>query len=256
MSMSSRVRKYDQFILGTAGILLVTAIWQMVSVMGWVNPLFLSSPADIFQAAVRQSTEGVLWSDFRITVIEFVLAFMMSVVFGVLAGLLMGWFNRVEYAMDPFVWFFYSTPLIAFYPLFVIWFGLGFNTVVMMGFFLAVIPIAINTFSGVKGTNPILVRAAHSFGANQRQILFKIAFPSALPLIVTGWKLGVERALIGVIVGEMFSSNAGLGFRISYYGARLQTENLFVPLVLVVLFGLLLTQLLRLLENKIFNWQR
>jgi NitT/TauT family transport system permease protein len=95
-----------------------------------------------------------------------------------------------------------------------------------------------------------LIRAAHSFGATNRQIIFKIALPSALPFIVTGLKLGVERTLIGVIVGEMFSSNAGLGFRISSYGARLQTASLFVPLVVVVLLGLLATQLLRLWEHR------
>lgn len=249
-------RNGEQVILGVAGLLLVVIFWQSASLLEWVNPLLASSPAQIVSSAIEQSEKGKLWADFRVTMIEFIIAFGISAILGVLIGMVMGWFRRVEYAADPFVWFFYSTPLIAFYPVFVIWFGLGFNTVIMMGFLMSVIPITVNTFSGVKGTNPILIRAARSFGASNRQILLKIALPSALPMVVAGWRIGVERSLIGVIVGEMFSSNEGLGFRISYFGARLQTANLFVSLVLVVLFGLLLTQLLRLIETRLLKWQQ
>lgn len=243
-------RKYEQPLLGVAGILLVVGAWQAASALGWINPLFLSSPASIFQAILRQSANGVLWSDLGVTFVEVLVAFSLATIVGVLAGLVMGASRRAEYAADPFIWFFYSTPLIAFYPLFIIYFGLGFTTVVVIGFVMAVIPITINTLAGVQSTNPMLIRAAHSYGATPRQTLFKIALPSALPFIVTGLKFGVERTLIGVIVGEMFSSNAGLGFRISYYGARLETVNLFVPLVMVVLFGLMATQLLRFWEHK------
>jgi ABC-type nitrate/sulfonate/bicarbonate transport system permease component len=250
MTMAMWYRKYEALVLGAIGILVVIALWQAASDLGMINPLFLSSPAGIFREAVRQIAEGVLWSDVGTTVLEIAIAFSAASAMGILAGLMMGMFSRVEFITEPFVWFLYSTPLIAFYPLFVVYLGLGFNTVVMMGFVMAVIPITINTLAGVKSTNPILIRAAHSFGATNRQIIFKIALPSALPFIVTGLKLGVERTLIGVIVGEMFSSNAGLGFRISLYGARLQTASLFVPLVVVVLLGLLATQLLRLWEHR------
>lgn len=107
----------------------------------------------------------------------------------------------------------------------------------------------------MKSVDPVLVRAARSFGATNRQILFKVAFPAALPMIMAGWRLGAGRALIGVIVGEMFGANAGLGFRISYYGARIQTDNLFAPLALVILTGLVITQFLRWLEGRLFAWR-
>ena len=248
-------RKYEQLILGIAGLFLVIILWQVVSASGWINPFLISSPYQILMAAIEQTTGSDLWADFRVTVIEFIAAFASAAVIGVSAGLLMGWFQRVEYVIDPFLWFLYSTPIIAFYPLLIIWLGLGFNTVVMLGFLFAITPIIINTYTGVKGTNPVLIRAARSFGASKRQILLKIALPSAVPMIVTGWRIGVERALIGVIVGEMFSSNSGLGFRISYFGAKLQIPNLFVSLVLVILLGLLLTQSLRIVEKRLLKWQ-
>ncbi len=249
-------RKSEQVVLGLVGLSIIAVAWQAASGLGWINPIFISSPSQVVATAVRQTLEGNLWADFRITVAEFAVSFGASVLIGVIFGMMMGWYRRVEYAADPFIWFLYSSPLIAFYPLFVIWFGLGFNTVVMIGFILAVIPIAVNTFSGVKEVNPLLVRAARSFGASTWQILTKIAFPSAIPMIVTGLRIGVERTLVGVIVGEMFTSNQGLGFRISYYGSRLHTADLFVSIILVVLFGLLLTQWLRVLETRLMKWKR
>ena len=249
-------RKSEQLILGTAGLLLVLLLWQIAAVLNWFNPLFLSSPAKIIEAAVEMAAKGELWSDFRVSLIEFAVAFGAAIFVGLILGLIMGWYRKVEYVADPFLWFLYSTPLIAFYPLLIMWFGLGFKTVVFLGFLFAVIPISVNTFSGVKGTSPILIRAARSFGANNRQILLKIALPSALPMIVAGWRIGVARTLIGVVVGEMFGSNAGLGFRLSYYGAQLQTAKLFVGLVFIILFGLFITQTLRIVESRLLKWQQ
>jgi len=249
-------RKSEQVVLGTIGLLLVLMLWQMAAVLEWLNPLLMSSPAQIITAGLELTANGEIWNDFKVTIIEFLVAFGGAIIVGLLLGLVMGWFKRVEYAADPFIWFLYSTPLIAFYPLLLIWFGLGFNTVVVLGFLFAVIPVTVNTFAGVKNMNPILVRAARSFGANNVNILLKVALPSAMPMIVTGWRIGVERALIGVVVGEMFCSNVGLGYRISFYGAQLQTANLFVAIVIVILFGLILTQLLRVIESRLLKWQK
>ncbi|MEH7252237.1 ABC transporter permease [Neobacillus niacini] len=251
----TRYRKNEQVILGTTGLIFVIFLWQVVSSFGWINPFFISRPTEIFLAVIEQTTSSRLLSDFKITIIEFFVAFGSAVVIGVSIGLLMGWFKRMEYITDPFIWFLYSTPIIAIYPLLIIWLGLGFKTVVTLGFLFSITPIIINTYTGVKETKPILIRAAHSFGANKRQILMKIALPSAIPMIVTGWRIGVERALVGVIVGEMFSSNSGLGFLISFYGAKLQIANLFVSIVLVIILGLFLTQSLRILEKKLLKWQ-
>jgi len=254
-SFTSWIRKREQLLLGTLGIILVIAVWQLISDLRLINPFFISSPSQILKTAFNQTVNGDLLEDFWITVVEFVVAFALSVVLGITIGLLMGLFKRVEYTIDPFLWFLYSTPVIALYPVLIIWLGLGFATVVTLGVLFTITPIIINTFTGVTQTSPVLIKAAKSFGANRRQILFKIALPSAIPMIVTGLRIGVERTLVGVIVGELFSANAGLGFRISYYGARLQVSSLFVAIVLVIILGLILTQSLRLLEKRLLKWQ-
>lgn len=237
-------------LLGMVGILAALLLWQALVSLGWLNPVVVPSPSTVLSAAIREIGDGTLGAAFDTTLVQFLLAFAGAAVLGTIAGFFIGWYRTVEYMADPYIWFFYSTPLIAFYPVLVIWFGLGFKTAVVLGFLLSVVPVLINTATGVKSAPPTLVRAARSFGATRTQLATKVVLPHAMPLILTGWRIAVERALIGVVVGEMFSSNAGLGFRISYYGSQLLTAELFVPILAATLLGLIATQVLRAWENR------
>ena len=140
----------------------------------------------------------------------------------------------MEYALDPFLWFLYSAPLIAFYPIFVLWFGLGVPTVIAMTFLLSVTQIAASTLSGFKNVNPGLIRAARSFGATERDLLWKVVLPASVPMVIAGLRLGIGRALMGVVVGELFGATAGLGYSIAYYGSLLKTTDMIASLVVVV----------------------
>jgi ABC-type nitrate/sulfonate/bicarbonate transport system permease component len=235
--------------LGLVGILAALLLWQILVSLGWLNPVVVPSPSTVLSSAVQEIRDGTLGAAFFTTVLQFLLAFAGAALLGTIAGFLVGWFRTVEYVAEPYIWFFYSTPLIAFYPVLVIWFGLGFKTAVVLGFLLAVVPVLINTATGVKSAPAALVRAARSFGATRSQLATKVVLPHAMPLILTGWRIAVERALIGVVVGEMFSANAGLGFQISYYGSQLLTANLFVPILAATVLGLAATQILRAWEN-------
>ena len=104
-------------------------------------------------------------------------------------------------------------------------------------------------------TDPDLMRAARSFGATQRDLFVNVALPGSVPLLVAGMRLGVGRALTGVIVAELFGATAGIGYSISYYGQQLQTTNMFVSLLVIVLMGVILTQLLAALEAKTQGWR-
>jgi NitT/TauT family transport system permease protein len=174
---------------------------------------------------------------------------------GVLAGALAGRFRTVEYALDPFLWFLYSAPLIAFYPIFVLWFGLGTPTIIAMTFLLSIPQIAASTLNGVQNVDPGLIRAARSFGATDADLFRKVVLPASVPMMIAGLRLGVGRALMGVVVGELFGATAGLGFSISYYGALLKTTDMIAPLVVIVAFGVLCTQGLSALEARFDSWR-
>jgi NitT/TauT family transport system permease protein len=239
-------------ILSFAAILLA---WESVVRVGWVNPFFISQPSAIAASLIRTARSGELWRNLAVSLREFAIGYGASVVVGIVAGALAGRFHTVEYALDPFLWFLYSAPLIAFYPIFVLWFGLGAPTVIVIAFLLSVTQIATSTLSGFQNVNPGLLRAARSFGATERDLLWKVVLPASVPMVIAGLRLGIGRALMGVVVGELFGATAGLGYSISYYGALLKTTDMIASLVVIVCLGVLCTQGLSALEARFDSWR-
>jgi NitT/TauT family transport system permease protein len=242
-------------ILGIVSFAVILFVWEAVVRLGWANPFFISQPSAIVGSLSRSARSGELWHNLTVSLGEFAIGYAASVVVGILAGVLAGRFRIVEYALDPFLWFLYSAPLIAFYPIFVLWFGLGVPTVIAMTFLLSVTQITASTLSGIQNVNPGLLRAARSFGATERDLLWKVVLPASVPMMVAGLRLGIGRALMGVVVGELFGATAGLGYSISYYGALLKTTDMIASLVVIVVLGVLCTQGLSLVEARFDSWR-
>jgi NitT/TauT family transport system permease protein len=247
--------KFAPLLLGIMSFALILVSWEFVVRLGWVNPFFVSQPTAIAGSLIRFARSGDLWHHFAVSFREFAIGYGASVVFGILAGALAGRFRTVEYALDPFLWFLYSAPLVAFYPIFVLWFGLGVPTVIAITFLLSVTQITASTLSGFQSVNPGLLRAARSFGATERDLLWKVILPASVPMVIAGLRLGIGRALMGVVVGELFGATAGLGFSISYYGALLKTTDMIASLVVVVILGVLCTQGLSAIEARFDSWR-
>ncbi|HTA46166.1 MAG TPA: ABC transporter permease [Bryobacteraceae bacterium] len=241
--------------LGIASFAAILLVWESVVRLGWVNPFFVSQPSAIAASLSRSAQSGELWRNLAVSLREFAIGYGASVVVGFLAGALAGRFRTVEYALDPFLWFLYSAPLIAFYPIFVIWFGLGIPTVIAIAFLLSVTQITFSTLSGIQNVNPLLLRAAKSFGATERDVLWKVVLPASVPMVIAGLRLGIGRALMGVVVGELFGATAGLGYSISYYGSLLKTTDMLASLVVIVVLGVLCTQALSALEARFDSWR-
>ncbi|MCC2096413.1 MAG: ABC transporter permease [Hyphomicrobiales bacterium] len=247
--------RWRALIFGATSFVAIFVFWEIAVAAGWANPFFFSQPSKIAVAAAAQIADGELPWNLWVSVLEFLAGFGLAALVGISAAILAGWFRDVEYVLDPFVWFTYSAPLAAFYPLFVAWLGLGLPTVIAMTFLFSVTPIYANTLAGLRNADPDLMRAARSFGATQRDLFVNVALPGSVPLLVAGMRLGVGRALTGVIVAELFGATAGIGYSISYYGQQLQTTNMFVSLLVIVLMGVILTQLLAALEAKTQGWR-
>ncbi len=246
---------HEAEILGGTGLALLVAIWELAARWHWVNPIVLSSPSQITIAFQHQWASGALHRSLVVSGLEFAVGFGLAVIGGLIAGLAMGLNQDIEYALDPFVWFFSSAPLVAFYPLLIVWLGFGLRTVAAISFLLSVVPITVNTLAGMRSVNPTLVRAVRAFGGGSLDVVIKVVLPGSLPLVLAGLRIGVGRALVGIVLGEMFSANAGLGFLISYYGAHLRTSDLFVPLAVIMVFGVGVMQAIRLVEHRIARWR-
>ena len=140
---------------------------------------------------------------------EFFSGFALAIVVGVPLGILMGWYSRVNAMLEPFVSALYATPRIALLPLVVIWFGIGIASKVAIVFLGAIFPILVNTITGVRTIEADFIKVARSFGASDRQMFLTVVLPSAVPMLLTGLRLGLGHALVGIVVGEMYGATAG-----------------------------------------------
>ncbi len=242
-------------VLGIVSFAFILVIWETVVRLSWANPFFVSQPSAIAASLSRAARSGELGHNFAVSLGEFAIGYGLSVMVGVLAGALAARFRTLDYVLDPFLWFLYSAPLIAFYPIFVLWFGLGVPTVIAMTFLLSVTQVASSTLKGIQSVNPGLLRAARSFGATERDLLWKVVFPASVPMMIAGLRLGIGRALMGVVVGELFGATAGLGYSISYYGGLLKTTDMIASLVVIVVLGVLCTQGLSAIEARFDSWR-
>ncbi|WNV77091.1 ABC transporter permease [Geodermatophilus sp. DSM 44513] len=229
--------------------------WQLAAVFGWINPLFTSSPTGIGEALVELVREGELTEHLVASGRLFGLGFALSVVFALPAGILLGWYSRLAAVFDPFLQTLYVAPRIALIPVIFTWFGVGLQSQVVIVFITAFFPLLINTVSGVRAIDPSLLRVARSFMARDRDVFWTLALPSALPFIVSGLRLSMGMALIGVVVAEFFTGNVGLGALITTAGLSLQTDVAFVGVLVVTAFALLLNALLTRLEARVSAWK-
>jgi NitT/TauT family transport system permease protein len=255
MTAATELPRRQQLVLGVIGTLAFLVLWEAAARFDLINPVVVSNPSRIAAAFALQLQSGELMADLEVTMIEFAVGYGLSLVVGIGLGIAMGLSRLTEYAIDPFIWFLYSSPLIAFYPLIIVWLGFGFATVVAITFLLSFVSVVVNTVAGVQGVDPQLLRAVRAFGGGQLDVIRKVILPAAVPLIIAGMRIGLGRALHGVVLGEMFSSNAGLGYRITFYGAHLRTADVFVPLVILVAIGLLINQLGNVVEARLQAWR-
>jgi NitT/TauT family transport system permease protein len=249
------VERYEPLLIGGAAVVVFLTVWQMVAAARVVPELFLPGPIDIAQAMVRLFQEPDIWLDISTSGEELFAGFFLAIAVGLPLGVAAGWYRRVAYAVDPFISFFYATPRIALLPLLIIWFGIGIYSKIAVIFLGAFFPIAINTMAGIRSLDVSLLRAARSFGARDAQIFRTIALPGSVPFILTGLRLGVGHALIGVVVGELVAAQHGIGLIMATAGATFQTSKVFAALILIAGTGVVLTMVLQRIERRFESWR-
>jgi NitT/TauT family transport system permease protein len=253
--MTRWFENHQALVSGCISFAVIVVVWQLTVDLGLVKAFFISSPTLVAAEFWRQLMSGELGANVAVSLSEFACGLGLALVVGTALGLLASWSRTLEYILEPFIWLGYAFPIIAIYPLFIAWLGLGEPTIIAIAFIFAVTPLYANTLAGIKNADADLIRAARSFGARRRDLFLKIALPGSVPILVAGLRLAVGRALTGVVAGELFGAAAGLGYSIAYYGDKLRTTAMMVSMVLVVILGVILTQLLSLLEAATDSWR-
>ena len=246
----------ERKILGTISVVIFLTIWELIgNTLQLINPMFMSAPSLVMKAAVQLFTSGEIWNDLYVSGIEFFWGYGLSIIFAIPFGIAIGWYKKFAYICDPFVNAMNATPRVALLPLVIIWLGIGILSKVGIIFLGAVFPLLINTRDGVKTTPANLLTAARSFGASEWQIFRSVVLPSTVPFILTGLRLAVGRALIGVMVGELYAATAGIGFMITVAGATFQTDKVFVGVLIFAITGMFLTDVIDRIEHRFDKWR-
>ena len=240
---------------GIVSGIVVLVGWELVARYLVDNQLFLASPIQVFQAGRQLLASGELTEHIYTSFIEFAIGFVIASVLGIAIGAIMGLSPTVRAYVEPWISALYATPIIAIGPLFILWFGLGITSKVVLVVVTAIFPVIINTHVGLTNTDPVLLQAVQSFGASKWQLFTKVRLPSSLPFLVAGERLAVARALVGVVVAELFGARAGLGYLILVSAQTFRTADLFVGVIILATSGVVAMALLQRLEYRLSPWR-
>jgi NitT/TauT family transport system permease protein len=246
----------EKKILGSAAVLTFLIIWELVgNTLQLINPMFMSAPSLVWKAAVQLFSSGEIYNDLYVSGIELLWGYFLSAAVAIPFGIAVGWYKKASHIFDPFISAMNATPRVALLPLVIIWLGIGVLSKVGIIFLGAVFPMLINTRDGVKTTPLNLLTAARSFGASEWMLFKTVVLPSTIPFILTGLRLGLGRAIVGVMVGELYAATAGIGFMITVAGATFQTDKVFVGVLVFALTGMAGTELLTRVERRFDKWR-
>ena len=242
-----------RLIVRLLSFVVVISLWEYFGRR--INPILFTYPSAVAQAFVSLVASGELQSYMTSSLLVLAYASILAIVVGVLFGVTMGRFAVVEWAADIYISALYSTPMVAVVPLIVLWFGFKIPAKVVIVFSFMVFPVLLNTFEGVKNVDRNLQEVARSFCSSESQLWRHLIIPSAIPFIVAGVRLAIGRGLVGMIVAEFYTSVTGLGYMIVRYANALETDKLFVPIVVVMLLGVGLMSLAKWIEGRIAPWR-
>jgi len=242
-----------------AGTLLVfAAVWWVIAA-AVNNPREIVGPVQTGTAFVRLFTDPpltrLLASGLQVTITSILLGFALAVVVGVPVGVLMGRYLVVDLFCDPWVNIWYSIPAIAFVPLAMNWTGVSATSSVIIAFLITVFTVIINVYSGVRNVSGSLVDCGMAYGATQTQVMTKIILPATLPNIMVGLRLGISRAIEGVIIAEMVFTVVGLGGVMDDAADNLQLALSGALIIVLAIVSLAFAEVMKYMTTRAVAWK-
>lgn len=244
-----KLGRKEVWILRCVAVVAILVVWEIYGRS--TNPILFTYPTAVARAAVDMTLDGTLLVALGQSLAVLVIGLAVGTIAGIALGLLTGRSAVAAALLDLPVNALYATPMVALIPVLVLWFGFGTTAKIVIVTLFVVFPVLINTTRGVRDVDPKLVEVARTFRSSERRLWLDLVLPSALPFIVTGIRLAIGRALIGVVVAEFYTALAGLGFLVVSNANSFQTARTFVPIVLLMALGVGLTSLLEWIEGRV-----
>lgn len=233
-------------------LLVIGAAWQLLAINA--GGLLIPSFTDTVIALAELMFDPVLWQALLISNQAMVIGFAISVVIGIPLGLAMGRFRAAEQFSDVYLNILLVTPISTLIPLLVMSVGIGLAARIILVVFFTFIMIIVNSRAGVRQVDPSLIEMGRSFGASERQLWQRIILPGAMPAVMAGIRIGLSRAVQGMVIVELLMVSVGIGGLILRYRGFFQADKLYAVIVVIVIEALILISLARWVERRVVPW--
>lgn len=242
-------------LLLVAVIVVLLIVWEgAVSWLHLVPEKFLPAPSAAVVAFGKFVVMPDFWSAFAFSLGNLLIGVTLAIVVGVVAGLVVGWFEPVKIMVNPFLWLLYSTPKVALAPMFILVLGLGNASKIALVFLLAVFPVVLNTIEGVQTVNRTSLSAARVFGANDIQLGYKVIIPGSLPFILVGVQRGAVLGFTGEILGELLGGAGGIGHLLQRVVFGFRMDQALSIVIIVAATAVLMLKAIDLLRRRYAPW--
>lgn len=243
------------YVAGTAlAFVGVLVIWSLLSYLEIINPVFLPTPFEVLSAFVGSLKDGAFWGDVGISVFRVFMGFLLACLIGIPLGILAGTFKFAESFVLPLSEFIRYMPAAAFIPLIMVWAGIGETAKVLVIFVGCFFQLVLMVTEDTSRINRDLLSASYTLGANRLQVITKVIIPALLPKLMTTMRLIMGWAWTYLVVAELVAANKGLGYSIMKAQRFLNTEQIFVGILVIGLLGLIIDRAFAYLNKKLFPW--
>jgi NitT/TauT family transport system permease protein/sulfonate transport system permease protein len=251
--VDTRIRSFAISALGIGGFFL---LWHLIATSGLVDRVMLPSPVEVFWSAFAIAKTGELQDHIRASVFRMALGYAAGSSLGILLGVVLGRSTFLEALVGPILQMARAIPPLALVPLIIFWFGINEGAKVSLIGWATFFPVWINTLLGVKGVNPLFIRAGQSLGARRGKLLLKVVIPAALAPIFSGMRVALSISFTVLVAAELAGALAGLGYLIQNSALSFRVDNIFVGIVVLAILGFIADTLFMMLLYWLFPWYR
>lgn len=233
----------------------ILILWELLADVHVLGPTVAPAPSVIARTAADLWNQGILGPDLGVSLRRAALGFALGLSVGVVTGTLGGLARAGENVFNGIVVVFNTIPILALLPLFIVWFGIGEMPKILIIAFGAFVPMYLNLFAAIRGVDQRLVEMARVNNAGRVRLITRVLIPGSLPGFLTGLRFSLAYSILGLVAAETINANQGIGFMISQAEDYLQTNTVFVGLVIYSILGLLADQVVRLLSLALLRWR-
>jgi NitT/TauT family transport system permease protein len=251
----------EKIVLSISSVLGFLFLWYMITDLSGLMPaIVLPSPEKVFftiyEKVLVPVGEEKLFGHIGVSLVRILVGVGIALGLAIPLGILMGWYEDLDSLASPIIEVMRPIPPIAWIPLAILWFGIGLGSKVFIIAIGVFFPTLINTYIGVKFVDPLLIKAAQTLGARDKDILWEVVVPASVPLIVAGVRIGVGLGMMCLVAAELVAASSGLGFLIMLGGDDLKPELSITGMILIGILGLIADRVILGIERRVIYWKK